>query len=204
MIISQHIPKAAGTSLLTAFEEVCGERLLRHNANPAVAYSSSKEDIYRKYDVIHGHISYTKAAHLFTDEAFICTFLRDPVERVVSSYHFHMRPDTQNKLAREVQEASMTLTEFATMPPQRNLQARMVNLIGFDRVDLFGLSEFYDESVNRLGEKTGLALSSSLQTNVNPSKKPNSRYDLDPSTRAMITDRNAADIELYEKVASRF
>lgn len=197
MIISQHIPKTAGTSLLKMLKNSYGDRLLQHNENPEYTYQTSFKDLSQKFDVVHGHIDLHRAEHLLYNRTFFFSFLRDPVQRVLSSYCFHSRPEANNELAKHVRDSQMTVREFADMPSQRNLQHNMLRIIGRENVDFFGFVEDFAASTQRLSSVLGLAPFSDTYSNVNPEKSVQDSYDTDADLNAFIFERNQLDQDLY-------
>lgn len=197
LIVSQHIPKTAGTTLMRAFQNAFGARFCDHNGDPDRTYTSSYNELSAKFDILHGHINLKRASHLITQETFILTFLRDPVQRVISSYYFHARPETQNVLAKHVQSNKMSLKEFANMPSQQNLQSAMVRPIGRQRIDFVGISEDFENSLIRLGNALSIKLKPHHTQNVNPSKDVKHSYQIDNDLTQYILEKNLKDLELY-------
>ncbi len=83
-----HIPKTAGTSIVKA---------ARENLPPSeiISHADFLEKGSRQIEgsaFISGHFGYAFAAKFMTDR-FSFTFLRDPIERVLSFYHFARHAD---------------------------------------------------------------------------------------------------------------
>lgn len=183
-----------------ALERVYGERLFYHNFDPEYLYSSSIDEVEQNYDIVHGHIDLTRAAHFITDETFVFTFLRDPVQRVISSYYFHARPEVQNPLATKVREEKMSLKEFADLPDQQNLQTEMIRPIGKERVNFFGIYEDFNNSIKKLGQFLSVSIDSNITSNVNPDKEIGRDYSIDFDTHKFILERNMQDFSFYRWV----
>lgn len=200
-IVSLHIPKTAGTSLFMAFRNHFGSRLYNYNHNPELLAQAGAAAIRAQFDVVHGHINLADfVGHL--DGATMITFLRDPVQRVVSSYLYHTRPQTTGELADKVRGENMTLQDFAGMPSQQDLQYRMTRHVPLDRFDYIGLSERLDTSWDQISAVLGFEIRQEKPENINPAKAVQDRYDLPAATADFIRDLNPRDIALYQQVAT--
>lgn len=198
LILSLHIPKAAGSTLVASYRGAFGDRALYHNAHPDIVYETSKRDLEERYDVIHGHLDLSRLKGIIDDDTKIVTFLRDPVQRVVSSYHYHTKPDVTGDVATLVKSRNMSLAEFAQLPGQSNLQSRMIAPIGRDRLNFIGFSETFSDSLARLSDYIGTALVNEANRNANSDKTVGADYAIPEDTRRLIISRNGADQELYD------
>jgi len=203
-IVSLHIPKTAGTSLLMAYQTAFGDRLVQYNEDPKFILASSRNDIQTRFDIVHGHLNAAALDIVMDKDAIVVTFLRDPVQRVLSSYFFHKNPETKNVLGEKVRSQSMSLEEFADMPGQRNLQTKMIAPVGRDRLDFIGISEQFSTSLERLSDILPIRLELPKSLNVNKKKSVGGTYDIDSKTRDFIVNRNTKDIELYQSVCDSF
>lgn len=200
-IVSLHIPKTAGTSLFMAFRNHFGPRLYNYNRNPELLAQVGAAAIRAQFDIVHGHINLADfAGHL--DGATLITFLRDPVQRVVSSYLYHTRPQTTGALADRVRGENMTLEDFAHLPSQQDLQFRMTRPVPLDRFDYIGLSERLDTSWDQLSAVLGFEIRQETAENANPGKNVKDSYDLPAATTQLIRGLNPRDIALYETIAA--
>jgi hypothetical protein len=93
-----HIPKTAGTSVVHFFQQrlpahsMCSHGdFLRFPPDP-----SGFRRTLEGFDFVSGHFGYRDIAPLL-NEAFSFTFLRDPVDRVLSFYRFCRHPDMQRR-----------------------------------------------------------------------------------------------------------
>ena len=200
MIISLHIPKTAGTSLMTSLQYVYGKRVLNHNKDPNLTYNSSFATISQSYDLVHGHINLDRASHLTERASLIFTFLRDPVERVVSSYYYHRQLDkVTNMASKQINENDLSLQGFAELPSQRNLQHRMIWPVSKQKVEFYGFVETYQTSLEQLSRLLSVKLAVDTQNvNVNAKKTSSSRYAIPDDLRSYIASLNSKDFELYK------
>src|SRR5256885_171438 len=98
MIVSIHMPKAAGTSFAEALRAQFGERLLldygdgaEFNTPEIVARMATRialvrarrGNFLRDYDAIHGHFVANKYTNLFPETRFITVFC-DPYQQALS------------------------------------------------------------------------------------------------------------------------
>lgn len=77
-----HIQKTAGTSIIDSVRPVYGESITSHGdcwGHPPQYFADTK--------FVSGHIGYDYARHLMQSR-YTFTFLRDPIERILSMYYF--------------------------------------------------------------------------------------------------------------------
>lgn len=219
-----HIGKTAGTSLQESLFETMSDAAIFHDSITNFDTVSPAEIAIN--DLVIGHYTFQHVAKLRPDR-FLFTFLRDPVDRVVSNYYFlRAGSPVSHYSARALQAArQMTLREFCLCedPGVRlvteNHQAKALaydvrpelqhtiddlaaqanrNLAAFDFI---GLVEYFSESVAALSEEIGLALPVK-RSNVTELRARQPR----PSAEdvALIRSLNAVDTALYAKARERF
>lgn len=203
LILSLHIPKTAGSTLVASYEDAFGVRALSHNVHPDIVYTTPKNELEERYDIIYGHLDLDRLKGIIDAETKILTFLRDPVQRVVSSYHYHTKPEVTGDVAQVVQGQNMSLEKFSGLPSQLNLQSRMISPVGKERIDFIGFSERFSESLQELSEFLGVTLENKGNANVNPKKNTRDNYSLPEDIAALIRSRNQADQELYDWALAR-
>ena len=135
MYISVHIPKCAGTSLRRAlkqglgdrFEADYGDRIVQGDVS-AIAWRRERKDKMlkrlQKGDIalVHGHFYASKYANAPFDKVWL-TFIRDPVELVLSYYNFLNRPNLRGPLVKLAKELS--LEEWRRHSPLFEADVRM-------------------------------------------------------------------------------
>lgn len=106
--VGLHIPKTAGSSFKAILEKVYGDRYLEipntHSALNAWIEHIKKENL-QNIDFVYGHMPY--GVHKYFPEGIKCnyiTFLRNPIERLMSMFNFNMQ------LGLNIREA--TVSEF--------------------------------------------------------------------------------------------
>jgi hypothetical protein len=157
MIISLHLPKTAGTSFAYALEQHFKTRFFkdytdfpintpRYERNRAALQASLSytENDFIDIDCIHGHflpIKYLLLAN--KHEIIFVTWMRNPVERVLSHYFYWKRsydPKTSPSLHRQVIEEDWSLERFCLGPELRNLYDQFLWGFPIDYFDFIGIT----------------------------------------------------------------
>lgn len=203
MVISIHVPKSAGTSFRGVLDEVCGARIWYNYGTIFSRDQARAELVPPGTRFIHGHFLADAFDGLFPEHRLV-TWVRHPVERLVSNYHHFLRtPDMRDDCCRELHERKLSLREFADLEWMRNETSRYLANKPVDAFDFIGISERFDESIRQFCEAFGFKDPARRpHENVNPDRK-GERYELSPADREHILGRNAADLEWYRKAAER-
>jgi len=202
-----HIPKTAGTSFRKACEAYFGEDKVLYDYHPDMKETSEmvKEWVYQKNDYIgldsqlsssgkkflSGHVPAIKYVHLL-GVANTIAFVRDPVQRVVSEYHHHVRHNGYGK----------ELRTFYLEKHAINRQSRMLNRVPLEAVGFVGLTEAYERSLVEINSRYGVTIKS-VQLNQGRSDQQ-STYELDDETLTEIRHLNADDLRFYEHAERLF
>jgi hypothetical protein len=217
-IISVHVPKTAGRSFLTFLESRLGGRQIVHDwlggpgieggATTAQALAQMARDQIDRLRLsrrrsgvvgVHGHFRASKYAFL---DGPMFAWVRDPVERVVSAYHYCRRHgDPRNRLTMAVRRG-LPLLDFAASDGMRNLQTRYLD-VPLARFALVGRTERFSEDLGRVCRLLGLAHEPVPVQNANPDRRQ-ARYDLAPEVRDRIAALNEDDAHLYKRVCEFF
>ncbi len=89
-VVFIHIQKTAGTSIVAALKHQA------HRALPSHGDFTASKTLYRRGERFFlGHFGFERTLEIPAPK-FVFTFLRDPVERIISLYHY-WREDTKNK-----------------------------------------------------------------------------------------------------------
>jgi len=199
-----HIPKTAGTS----FKENILKPLYKNKfyydkfiglSTKKRAYSLKNNlilynwetfvfpDNYENYDVIGGHFTFDKYKHLNLP---IITFLRDPVERMISHYYFY-REASKIYMNKSIIEFSKIYANFMTSQLGSNV----------DSLYFVGFTEYYDESIKVFADKFELELPKNKNKKHRESK---SAHIITSEDRKIIKKINKEDYRLYQNALDKF
>lgn len=133
----------------------------------------------------------------------LITWLRDPVERVVSNYHHFLRsPDMRDDCCRALHERRLSLLQFAELDWMRNEATRYLAGKPLDAFAFVGIAERFEESLQRLGHRfswSGQVLA--RRDNTNPARLTD-RYELTTAERECIAALNADDQVMYDQAVA--
>ena len=208
LIVSLHIPKTGGTSFGAVLQQAypggvafcyrpdnrLTHPLLRDRrrlSDPELLAELEASGIR----VIHGHAPAAWFLPNISDPARYWTWLRDPVERVISAYYYLQSrtkrlagPDGR---APRDRIRGRTLEQFAARLQHRNLQSRSLAEFDIEQMGFVGITERFEESLAILGLPPPDA---ERTKNVNKA-----RPEVDPEVRALIRRVNDQDAALYER-----
>ena len=219
LLVSLHMPKTAGTSFVDALRQAYGEGLrteyqdmpmqTRRGVREARALSTIPRRLLMAWDprvrAIHGHVLPVvyQLASLRRQTRYV-TWLRDPVQRVVSHYHYWLRDydgaDPRQRLRNRVLRESWSLERFCLGPEMRNVYHCYLWCFDPNAFSFIGLTERYTDDLRLLlGEASAAAASKRIRL-ANPDR--GERYVLAPGLERRIRAHHAADVRLYEWVAA--
>jgi len=225
-LIFQHIPKTAGTTLSFILTRYFAENDIYHIRNldqmggPAFSrHFGSMDDFIRqspdarnRFRLILGHMPFGIHAHLNNPFNYI-TFVRDPVDRVISQYGQYIRMITKG----ELRTKSITLEQFLEERPNvlNNHQIRFLcgpssdestplacyekALENLNQYYLFvGVVETFDTSLVLLSKLLNCSNIKYVEKNVGRYKPAST--DIHPATLDRIRDANQMDMRLHQHV----
>lgn len=214
MLISVHMPKTAGSSfqatLAQHFKEGLqldyADRPLHHSALSRNARASWQclrgrfSDPDPSVHCIHGHFLPLRFRLLRSPEPLqFVTWLRDPVQRLVSHYEYWKRSyeaGQSGPLHRQMIEENWSLEDFAARPELRNIYSKFLWGFPLARFEFIGISEDYEEELAEFGRRILNADTRPEQINVNPEQR-GSDYSINPDLRQRIERLHASDMRLY-------
>lgn len=213
-LISVHTPKVAGTSFLKLLSTAFGENsvLFDYGEDPADHRSRAILDpeSYRldpitsiaPYRIVHGHFRPEKYDALV--DAFRLTFLRHPIDNVMSIYRFwraHSSEIPYTPLFHYFKERDLSVQRLAMLPAIRFLYTKTYfGSFDMTRFNFIGDYRNYPRELQRLGSLLGVELDLGLRINVTreiAGDDPRS----DRSAIAALSDILADDIGFYERYA---
>lgn len=219
-----HIPKTAGKTFTTILETIyaatrhfvftgqCGLDLARYRGLP--------EEERREIQLFHGHAPLTTAITAI-DALPIITLLREPIARVKSfcqhvsegkSPHLIQdfppeRFDLDAFLASGNYELSNLQTKFLIsqgdleeIANPQEARERAIDLL-FNRVDCFGLMEYFAESLVGFERRFGWQLPAYQRLNRKNTRR---LIHFQPRHLARIAELNRIDLEVYRMARQRF
>jgi hypothetical protein len=203
MIVSVHVPKCAGTSFRRVLNEVCGARIW-DNYGTIFSRAQARADLVPTGTrFIHGHFLADAFDDLFPDRRLV-TWVRDPVERLLSNYyHFLRSPDMRDDCCRALHERKLDLRQFADLEWMRNYTGHYLAHKPVEDFEFVGIAERFEESVRRFCETFGFRDTQRVpRDNTNPDRDGAS-YAVSPEDRAYILERNADDLAWYREASER-
>jgi hypothetical protein len=204
-VVFTHIPKTAGTSVRNAIAAALPDavNVFDYGANTdsvegkfVNAYKLDARTpegllaLRRKFErsqrlFVCGHVAAVKYLRAFHPASFI-TFLRDPVERVVSAYKHHVK----------LLNFKGSFAEFYQQPGQINTQSRLLRSIDLRDIGFIGLTERMPEMYAALSRHLDVELKGRKDNVGSRGGGP----ELDEGTRSRLVALNDEDMELYRHV----
>ena len=220
LLVSVHLPKTAGTSFGKALRERFGDRLQedyttlplhqprgrREWSAIRAGFAGSGQPVAA--EAIHGHflpVRYRIA--LRGRDVDYVTWLRDPVDRLLSHFHFWQRTaqaaTRAQPLRHRMLQEGWSLERFCLGPELKNLYRQW--FWGFDvrRFAFIGITECYQEDLEVFATRYLAGQGLMVRERGNPALGPAGRYEIDPGLRARIERHHAADVALYRWARGR-
>ncbi|MFT4664004.1 MAG: hypothetical protein ACI8YQ_003541 [Polaribacter sp.] len=206
-LVSIHIPKTAGTSFRNTLREVYGEQQVKRlDVDPNKLHLEQElfqsNKLAKEIEVVHGHMYYNLLYDKFkiAPEVPIVTWLRDPVERVISNYKYLSKRlaeelDEEGKGLNILSKMQRTLMEYAHDEMNRNRMSKFLE--GLEPEDLYfiGISDYYSEDLKDLADLLGWKNVEEHRLNVTGKRVD----DVSQNDRAAIRELNNLDVDLYQK-----
>ncbi len=221
-VIFLHVPKAAGSTLNRLIEweyplfEMYSIDPVFYRRSWAHLQRLSKKRLER-IRIFKGHMLFGLHAILPQPATYI-TVLREPVDRVISSFYF-MRSYKLQPLYWKFRVENWSLEDFVRRSPRENVQCKILagaeyakpctpeiyetakeNLLRYFSV--VGLSERFEESLALMKLRFGWKLQRYASFNV--TRRRPKKTDIARDTLDLIEKKNSFDISLYECAARVF
>lgn len=213
-LIHLHIHKTGGRSFFPVLKSVYGDavdgprnrgNLFFNNPNPVPLI----ELIPDNKRVLFGHLEYKHVKDIAErDHPKITTWVRDPVERVISNYYFTMKKkyvESENNDQNFADDS--TLLDYASNPQNINLMSYFLEGLDFEKIFFIGTLENYFEDLDILAKKLKWkSYLKGLHKNDNKEFRTNPKCAtkvVTPEMREEIYNLNKRDVELYNMVLNR-
>jgi hypothetical protein len=207
-IISIHIPKTAGTAFYHALKKQYGSALSpsykrKHIKTLIEENSQSSTKSFEKYTILHGHVRLDEVGILYpSSTAKLITWVREPVDRLISNYYFfkhrlenpEINPEVFEKNKHRINES---LLEYARLDDNRNRMAWFLNGINIEDFFFIGVMEYFDQELLTLSKMLDWK-HFELPPKINLSPKT---HDIVPiEIRNEIAALNQKDMLIYQQI----
>lgn len=230
-LIFLHVPKTAGSTLNGVLDRRfrARETFIYHPRSPTrslEALARLSDGDKRSIKLLRGHLFFGIHESLPQPATYI-TILRDPIDRVVSFYHYVLRTPAHylNERIRSEPDGIRALLKGGDAGELNNMQTRFISGVDKPAEDwtdpatsrpilsmakdnlqrsfsLAGLSERFDETLALL--QTDLEWKRVFYSRRNVTRDRPPVGGLEPSDLEFIGERNRLDIELYDFARLRF
>lgn len=170
MLVSLHLPKTAGTSFGAALERRFGDTLRRDygdlplntpadTRNASALRAALALDAATLQDVacVHGHFLPVKyLLQAGRREARFVTWMRHPVDRMVSHYRFwrrHSPPSPAYALHWRMHAEDWSLETFCLAPELRDVYTQFLWAFPLEAFDFIGITEHYEADFERFSRR---------------------------------------------------
>lgn len=213
-IVFLHLSKTGGTTLWDILNlEYSSSKIYPQLKKSEYAnFISSVNSSYKFYDVISGHIPFGIHKYLEREVTYF-TFLRDPVERIISDYFYVLR-EKEHHHNELIIKNKMSLAEYVEMSDKGNGQvAALAGCLSNKNLDkttlhkakenlnnkmfFVGLTEEFDASILILKNLLGWLIEP-YYIKKNVTKFRPQKPDFNKETIKLIKEKNQLDIDLYE------
>jgi hypothetical protein len=216
ILISVHVPKTGGTSFRKILQSLYGDGFREDypwTENRPIWMIQGFDDLsqaeirdsLRDIRCIHGHFPARKYAPLQSVEGLgiqLVTWLRDPIERAVSTYLFlrslNTPADQQPDWERKAKTLDM-LEYFQSTPYGSNRQAAQLRDVDLSRFSFIGIMERYEETI-RLFLTQFMPKSSTVTIphELKNESRVGKRYQIEDEVRQVLLEKNVHDFRLYQ------
>lgn len=196
-LIFLHIPKTAGTTLQWIIERQYDPSEIytlrgQHDV-PALEQLPLEQKL--RLRAIKGHMGFGIHRTLPQPSTYL-TLLRDPVDRVISSYYY-IRRTPKHPHYDAIASENLSLEEFI-----RRGISKIATDNGQTRLSLVGVVERFDETLLLAQQRFGWRTPFYLRKNIGTNRL--SKADVPRETLRLIEEYNSLDLELYQFARNLF
>jgi hypothetical protein len=217
LLVSVHLPKTAGTSFRAALQAHYGNKLLEDYAMLPMQVPrgrrewQSLRDAYNARDqitpstrAIHGHflpVKYRLA--LRQRQTRYITWLRDPVDRLVSHYHYWRRDyagdDPRQPLRNRMIGERWSLERFCLGSELRNLYRQYLWFFPVERFAFIGITEHYAQDLDWFARHLLRTSAPEVEHALANPDHLAGVYEVDLTLRQRIEAHHDVDVALYRQ-----
>ncbi|MCI4648304.1 sulfotransferase family 2 domain-containing protein [Phaeodactylibacter sp.] len=209
-LLSFHIPKSAGTSFRNMLRDVYGAEAVLRFDTPLRGGGKFRVEqqpftgrtLPNRVRVLHGHFSWQHVNNILELPPDIpkITWLRDPVERVVSNYFYLAKRlreilDEEGRGINILTKMERSLTEYAQAEINQNRMSKFLEGLHLSDFRFVGILERMDEDLQRMADAMGWTIQEAYQHNATGKRK----REITAGERAVIEACNAEDLALYQE-----
>ena len=203
-LISVHFPKAAGSSLRAQLVAHLPDKFEEdYTHDPLGKYGQETAEFPAEKRIVHGH--FRPDRYLNTD-VFLATFLREPVENLVSIYYFWITcGEHGNPVHTRFLSERPSIFEFARHAPFSALMSE-VYFGNFDmnKFNFIGFHERRDIDIPKLGSILGIPLQSNVHENLGPLNVQRDEILKTASKLNILRDNLKKDVLFYETLLDKY
>lgn len=218
LLVSVHVPKTAGGSFLRVLDKAFAGRVFHDRiADPlhplrvrALRYPMARAAgglVPRDAPCVHGHFFATKYQAAFP-RARTAIWFREPAARIVSTFHYLRRAPLdfpENTFQRRIRSGELDLEGFIRARLHRDAQWRYLDGRSLASIDFVGIQEQFDRSLALFARVCAIDVPASVPpANVNPDKRVEDDYAIDPALERLLSRFHARDLALYPQALARF
>jgi len=227
LVIFVHIPKTAGTSLRVVIERNFDKKDIftvdgRDPQKSVKLFNNLKSTDKASFSLVQGHVEFGAIKDLPHKQIKYITFVRDPVERVLSYYSYilsdaYRRPQAAMAESISLKDYLLSKSDWqinnhqtrmiaGNVPPvygacnEEVLERAKNNII--NHFHFVGIAERFDESILSMSKSLGWKIPFYKKLNI--TSKRITQDTLDEEEKYLIRNDNRFDLELYEFIKSRF